>query len=134
MDPSELEGVPLFDGLDKKERKRVAQAADLIDVPEGKRLAIEGDLAYEFFVIQGGTAGVDVGGEARDDMECGDFFGEIGVLDAEHVRTATVTAKTPMKLIVITGHEFRTLRRDMPEVAEKVERAMRERTATTGPS
>ena len=81
-----------FSGLDKRERARVAQHADEVDVPEGKRLAREGDLAYEFFVIREGTADVDVGGETKNKLGPDDFFGEIGVLEEERVRTATVTA------------------------------------------
>ena len=78
MDAKQIEQVPLFAGLDKRERAHVAQHADEIDVPEGKRLAREGDLAYEFFVIREGTADVDVGGETKNKLGPDDFFGEIG--------------------------------------------------------
>jgi hypothetical protein len=65
LDAKQIEQMSLFSGLDKRERARLAQHADEVDVPEGKRLAREGDLAYEFFVIREGTAEVDVGGEIR---------------------------------------------------------------------
>jgi CRP-like cAMP-binding protein len=80
-------------------------------VPEGKRLAREGDLAYEFFVIREGTADVDVGGEVKSKLGPDDFFGEIGVLDEERVRKATVTATSPMKLVVMSGHDLRAQHR-----------------------
>ncbi len=79
LDAKQIEQMPLFSGLDKRERARVAQHADEVDVPEGKRLAREGDLAYEFFVIREGTAEVDVGGEIKNKLGPDDFFGEIGV-------------------------------------------------------
>ncbi|HEX2086815.1 MAG TPA: cyclic nucleotide-binding domain-containing protein [Solirubrobacteraceae bacterium] len=131
MDPKQLERMPLFAGLDKRERARVAQAADEVDVPEGKRLAVEGDLAYEFFVIEDGTARVDVGDEQKGELGPDDFFGEIGTLECDHRRTATVTATSPMKLMVLTGHQFRALSRDLPEVTAKVRAAMAERMGAT---
>jgi hypothetical protein len=50
LDVEHIEQLPLFAGLDKRERARVAQHADEVDVPGGNRPAVEGDLAYELFV------------------------------------------------------------------------------------
>jgi CRP-like cAMP-binding protein len=127
LDAKQIAQMSLFSGLDKRERARVAQHADEVDVPEGKRLAREGDLAYEFFVIREGTADVDVGGEVKNKLGPDDFFGEIGVLDEERVRTATVTATSPMKLVVISGHDLRALRRDIPQVIDKLRSACYDR-------
>jgi CRP-like cAMP-binding protein len=127
LDAKQIEQISLFSGLDKRERARVAQHADEVDVPEGKRLAREGDLAYEFFVIREGTADVEVGGEVKNELGPDDFFGEIGVLDEKRVRTATVTATSPMKLVVISGHDLRALRRDIPQVIDKLRSACYDR-------
>jgi CRP-like cAMP-binding protein len=127
LDAKQIEQMSLFSGLDRRERAQVAQHADEVDVPEGKRLAREGDLAYEFFVIREGTADVDVGGEIKNKLGPDDFFGEIGVLEEERVRAATVTATSPMKLVVMTGHDLRALGRDMPEVVEKLRSACYDR-------
>jgi CRP-like cAMP-binding protein len=131
LDTKEIEQVPLFAGLDKRERALVAQHADEIDIPAGKRLAREGDLAYEFFVIREGTADVDVGGERKNKLGPDDFFGEIGVLEEERVRAATVTATSPMKLVVITGRDLRALGRDMPDVIDKLRSACYDRVSGT---
>jgi CRP-like cAMP-binding protein len=131
LDAKQIEQMPLFADLDKRERARVAQHADEIDVPEGRRLAREGDLAYEFFVIREGTADVDVGGETRNKLGPDDFFGEIGVLEEERVRAATVTATSPMKLVVITGADLRALSRDMPKVIDKLRSACYDRVSGT---
>jgi CRP-like cAMP-binding protein len=127
LDAKQIAQMSLFSGLDKRERARVAQHADEVDVPEGKRLAREGDLAYEFFVIREGTADVDVGGEVKNKLGPDDFFGEIGVLDEERVRTATVTATSPMKLVGMSGHDLRALRRDIPQVIDKLRSACYDR-------
>jgi CRP-like cAMP-binding protein len=127
VDAKQIEQMSLFSGLDKQEQARVAQQADEVDVPAGKRLAREGDLAYEFFVIREGTAEVDVGGEVKNTLGPDDFFGEIGVLAEGRVRVATVTATSPMKLVVMTGHDLRALSRDMPQVIDKLQSARYER-------
>jgi CRP-like cAMP-binding protein len=128
MDAKQLASMPLFAELDKRERKRVAERADEVDVPAGKKLANQGDLAYEFFVIEDGTARVEhAGADGTSTLGPGDFFGEIGLLEDDHRRTATVVAETPMRLMVLTGADFRVLNRELPEVGEKVGSAMRER-------
>jgi len=133
LDAKQIEQMSLFSGLTKRERARIAQHADEVDVPEGKRLAREGDLAYEFFVIREGTAQVDVGGEMKNELGPDDFFGEIGVLDEKRVRTATVTATSPMKLVVMSGHDLRALRRDIPQVIDKLRSACYDRISGGAP-
>ena len=127
METKVLEQLHLFARLDKRERRHLAERAEEVDVPAGKRLATHGDLAYEFFVIEDGTARVEIDGAQTASLGPGDFFGEMGLLKADHRRTATVTADTPMRLMVLTGADFRVLNRQVPSVAEKVEAAMRER-------
>jgi CRP-like cAMP-binding protein len=127
VDVKHIEELSLFSGLDKRERARIAHHADEVDVPAGKRLAREGELAYEFFVIREGTADVDVGGNIKNTLGRDDFFGEIGVLEEKRVRAATVTATSPMKLVVMTGHDLRALGRDMPQVVDKLRSACYDR-------
>jgi hypothetical protein len=73
-----------------------------------------------------------VGGEIKNKLGPDDFFGEIGVLEEQRVRAATVTATSPMKLVVITGHELRALSRDMPQVVEKLRSACYDRVSGGG--
>jgi CRP-like cAMP-binding protein len=129
MDESRLKyASPLFTGLGKRERKALAMRADRIDIPEGKQLAREGDFAYEFFVIMEGTAEVTHGSDHVRDLGPGDFFGEIGILASER-RTATVTATSPMEVIVMTSQALRQLNREEPDVARRLKQAIDERLA-----
>jgi CRP/FNR family cyclic AMP-dependent transcriptional regulator len=130
MDERELRSIPLFEGLDKKDRRVVAQRADLIDIPEGKQLAREGEFAYEFFVIRDGTAEVTHAGETLAELGPGDFFGEMGVLSAER-RNATVTAKSDMTLVVLTDSALRALDREQPEIGGRLRKAVEERQAAS---
>jgi CRP/FNR family transcriptional regulator, cyclic AMP receptor protein len=131
MDDKHLESVPLFAGMGKKERRVLASRADEIDIPEGKRLATEGDFAYEFFVIEKGTAEVTHGDERLAELGPGDFFGEVGVLASER-RVATVTATSPMELIVLTGQALRAIDREYPDVHRRLHQAIEQRLPETG--
>jgi CRP/FNR family cyclic AMP-dependent transcriptional regulator len=119
MEPHELKSVALFSSLTPDELRFVAKQADAIDVPAGKQLATEGRFAYEFFVIEDGTAEVTRKGAPIATLGPGDFFGEIGLLEADR-RTASVVAASPMRLIVLTGGAFKWIEREMPRVAARV--------------
>jgi CRP/FNR family transcriptional regulator, cyclic AMP receptor protein len=123
MDKAHLKSVPFFGSISKKELAVVAQQADEIDVPAGKVLAREGDIGHEFFVIDQGRAEVTRGGEHVANLEPGDFFGEMALLEDDQ-RTATVTASTPMSLIVMTRASFRALDRTHPEMHATVAKAI----------
>jgi CRP-like cAMP-binding protein len=126
MDANDLKSVPLFSGLSKRERELVARFADEVDVPAGKVLTKEGGPSQEFFVIKSGSATVTRNGGEVARLEAGDFFGEIGVLRSEP-RNATVTADTPMSLLVLFAQNFTALDHEIKEVGECVEKAMAER-------
>jgi CRP/FNR family cyclic AMP-dependent transcriptional regulator len=126
MDRRDVESIPVFAGLSKDDQKVVAQYADEVEVDTGRVLAEEGRLAYEFFAIENGTAEVSRGGEVIATLGAGDFFGEIGLLGAER-RVATVVATSPMRLVVLTGAQLRSIDSRMPQVAERIRTAMAQR-------
>ena len=128
MEQGRLKAVPFFTAMSKSELAAVAQQTDEIDVPAGKVLAREGDFGEEFFIIDSGTAQVTRGGERIADLGPGDFFGEMALLEGDR-RNATVTAATPMSLIVMTRASFRGLDRAHPQIHETVAKAIAERHA-----
>lgn len=124
MDPSRLSSIPLFESLSKKEREQVARFADEVDVPERKQLIEEGEIGWEFFVLESGAVEVRIGEEPVATLGPGDFFGEVALEDPEHRRTASVVATQPSTLIVMTGQAFRSVEGQMPQVAEKIREAV----------
>lgn len=74
----------------------------------GDTIASEGQSGIGFFIIEEGEAAVTIGGEERATLKSGDHFGEIALID-DGARTATVTAKTPLKAYGITAWEFRPM-------------------------
>ena len=127
MDEGRLRSIPLFASLSHGERRQVAQWADEVEIGEGERLVNMGAFAHEFFAILEGEAEVTREGDHLADLGPGDFFGEIALVGDER-RTATVTAKTPMKVIVMFGRDFRQMESSMPHVADQIKAAIEERT------
>ena len=128
MDQGRLRDVPFFSSVSKQDLAVIAQQTDEVEVPAGKVLAQEGEFGAEFFVIDSGTAEVTRGGEHVAELEAGDFFGEMALLEEDR-RIATVTATTPMSLIVMSRANFRALDRSLPEVHETVAREIAARRA-----
>ncbi|MDP8967558.1 MAG: cyclic nucleotide-binding domain-containing protein [Actinomycetota bacterium] len=129
MDESRLQHLPLFSDLSKRERKRLAPLIDEVEVEAGRALAAEGELAYELFVIEEGTAAISKNGAPVGTLGPGDFFGEIALLDKDRRRTATVRATSSMRLAVLQGHDVRVIDREMPAVARKIRAAIEARVA-----
>ena len=128
MDESRLASIDLFSTLSKRERSEIARHADEIDVAEGAHLVREGEFAYEFFVIEDGSAEVVRDGEHVADLGPGDFLGEMGIV-TQSPRNASVVAREPMRVIVLSEQDFRGVARSFPSVAEQIREAVRERSA-----
>ena len=103
-----LKGVPLFEGLSRKELIQLERACEDLQIEPGKVLCKEGQVGQEFFVIVDGKVQVTRKGRRVATLSSGDFVGEIA-LATELPRTATVTAETPVRLFVLTRREFHTV-------------------------
>jgi CRP-like cAMP-binding protein len=114
-----LAAVPLFAALDKKHLRQISSLATQIDVREGKVLTREGEHGNEFIIILEGEAEVRIGDKRIATRGPGDYFGEIALV-ANRPRTATVVAKTPMKVEVIGRREFQTMLHDNPTIATEL--------------
>jgi CRP/FNR family cyclic AMP-dependent transcriptional regulator len=123
-----IKKVPLFAGCSKHELEQIAQIADEIDLSAGKEMTREGSRGREFFVLLEGDADVTKGGSSINKLGAGDFFGEIALV-SDSPRTATVTATSPVRALVITDRSFRRLLDEQPEIQRKVLIALAERHA-----
>jgi CRP/FNR family cyclic AMP-dependent transcriptional regulator len=120
-----LRGVELFAGCSNDEIDRIASLTTQIDVAAGRVLCDEGTPGEEFFVVAEGEASVTRGGQEIARLGAGNFFGEMALLDGGP-RVATVTAATPMSLLVLNRGEFRSL----VEVSTMIDRRILEAIAT----
>jgi CRP-like cAMP-binding protein len=128
--PEQLVDVPLFESLSPEQLESVASLSELRHEDDGAILVGEGAPGFSLFVLQAGTAVVTSGGEQLATLRPGDFFGEIALLE-EGRRTATVTATSPVTLVVMYGSDFRVFERDFPDASAKLKSAMAERLSRT---
>jgi len=126
MEERELRSIPLFESLTSEERRAIAPHADQIEVREGTELVRQGDFAYEFFVLEEGTADVTRDGEHVNDLGPGDFLGEMGIV-SKAVRNATVVTTSDARVVVMTEQALRSMARTNPGVAERIKAVVEER-------
>jgi CRP-like cAMP-binding protein len=126
MEESELRTVPLFESLSGDERRAIAPHTDEIEVPEGTELVRQGEFAYEFFVLEDGTADVMRDGERIAELGPGDFLGEMGIV-GKVVRNATVVTTSFVRAIVMTEQALRSMTVTNPAVAERITAVVEER-------
>jgi CRP/FNR family transcriptional regulator, cyclic AMP receptor protein len=123
-----IASVPLFAGCSKRELARITSLTDEIDLPQGATLTEEGRSGREFCILVSGSADVRAGGKRLATLAAGDFFGEIALL-LDAPRSATVTATTPVRLLVVERIAFRRLLRELPSIQAKVLEALARRLA-----
>ena len=121
-----LKRAPLFADLSRKELVQLARLSDDVEVPAGRVLCKEGDRGREFFVLVEGEVDVARNGRRVAKLGPGDFVGEISLLE-QTPRTATVSAKTPLRFFVLTPKEFQQVLDENPSVERKILRALARR-------
>jgi CRP-like cAMP-binding protein len=123
-----LRKTPLFADCTKAELRALARTADEVAVREGTVLTREGRTAREFFVLVDGDVRVTRRGKTIAELGGGDWVGEIALLTSRP-RTATVTATSPVRVLVITDRRFRSVIETMPSIALKVMSSLGDRLA-----
>jgi CRP/FNR family transcriptional regulator, cyclic AMP receptor protein len=126
LDATRLKSIALFEEVGDDELNEIAPFATEVSVEEGRELVREGDFSYEFMAIEDGQAEVTRGGQHVADLGPGDFFGEMGLLE-KTLRNATVTAKTPVRLITLTGWDLRRVERAAPQAMDRIRQVLEER-------
>jgi CRP-like cAMP-binding protein len=121
-----LKRAPLFEGLSRKQLIELAKLTEDVDLKAGKVLCREGERGQEFFVIMEGEVQVTRDRKLLTTRGSGEFLGEIALVE-DVPRTATVTAKTPIRFFVLTRRHFLRLLDEQPGVERKVLRALARR-------
>jgi CRP-like cAMP-binding protein len=97
---SRLRQIPGMGTMSEAELDRLAALVDECEVPPGTVLVHEGAVGRSSYVIVDGWAAVSVSGTAIAVLGPGEHIGEMAMLD-DGVRSATVTAKSAMRLLEI---------------------------------
>jgi len=114
-----LARVPLFSGLSDDELRRVAGISKILEAPAGTVLTQMGDPGNSFFVVIDGRAAVQTPIGVGDLLQPGDFFGEMSLVDGEP-RSATITATTDVRLLVVERSHFWRLLDETPDLIRRV--------------
>jgi CRP-like cAMP-binding protein len=125
-EPERLAKLPLFASLSPEQLRTLSRFTTVREEAAGTPLVEEQAPAFAFFVLEEGTAVVATAEQELRTLGPGDFFGEIGLL-GDGGRTATVTATTPVTLIVMLGRDLQMFIRDFPEAADLLRGAVAER-------
>jgi aromatic-L-amino-acid decarboxylase len=131
LDTAMLGRLPLFQRLTDTELDRVAGLAGERAATAGEVIIEQWEGTREFYVVLEGTAVVRTTERHLDDIGPGDFFGEIAALDwgasFGYARLATVTATSPMRLLVLANADLLVLMEELPGIAAQISRAARDR-------
>ena len=118
--------VRLFSACGKRDLARIASLAEEVEAPAGRVLIRQGDRGREAFVISEGRAKVTIRGKKSARLGPGDCFGEMALLHSAP-RSATVTAETDMRLLVLGSRQFSTLIEDVPIIGRRILATLAER-------
>jgi len=122
-----LKQSPLFKEGDTVFLEQVIMALKPKQAVTGDRIITKGELGHELYLIEQGEVEVlDDAGNVLKVLSDGDIFGEVGVL-LSTPRNATVRARTPIDLYVLSKTDFSRILRDNPNFANAVQLVARER-------
>lgn len=97
-----LSKIPVFEKLEAKELRQVASIVHHRHYAKGEYVFYQGDPGLGMYVVERGKVGIVVGDNGTQQevtqMDDGDFFGEIALLD-ESPRSASVIVKEDSQLI-----------------------------------
>jgi CRP-like cAMP-binding protein len=129
VDSSRIAAFPDFADLPPDELDELAASMTEVEVEAGANVLTLDEYGTAIYFIEQGEADVlDDAGEGNKSAGPGDVFGEIGLLLTGQ-RTATVVARTPMRLLSLSGQDFDRIRARVPEVERSLRRLGLERTA-----
>ena len=128
MDAKDLKSVPLFASLRDDElgwwpSRRTKSTCPRASSSSPKASSPTSSSRSE------GTADVSKDGTLVATLGPGEFFGEMGLTVTDR-RIASVVATSPMRLVVLTGAQFRAIESRMPTVGAQIRAAIQERSKT----
>jgi CRP/FNR family transcriptional regulator, cyclic AMP receptor protein len=126
MDADRLKKLDPFSSLSDEELDRLANVVGEVSIDEGEELVRAGTSPYQMFAIEEGEVEVKRDGETIATIGPGELVGERGVVK-RGLRNASAVATGPVRAIFLTADQVRKLRRDHPEVEERLQSILEER-------
>ena len=126
MDVGRLKRIDVFSSLPDEELERAAGMAEELTIEDGEELVRAGTSPYQLFAIEEGTVEVKHDGESLATLGPGEVVGERGVIE-RGLRNATAVATSRVRALFWTSDQVRQLRRDNPELDDKLHAILEER-------
>jgi CRP/FNR family transcriptional regulator, cyclic AMP receptor protein len=114
-----LQRVPLFSGFNEDELRRIAELSRIREAAAGAVITQIGDAGDSFFIIIDGMAAVRTPVGAGSQLQPGDCFGEMSLVDGEP-RSATIVATTDLRVLVVDRANFWRLLDETPELMRRI--------------
>jgi hypothetical protein len=128
-----LAAIPIFAPLPEPTLERLAAQLETVSAPVGTMVIRQGDAGDKFYVVADGELEVTVDGATTATLGRGDAFGEIALL-RDVRRTATVTAKSPVRLLALDREVFLEAVTASPPSARAADAIVGARLGTAHPS
>lgn len=110
--------VPVLEFLSYQDLLKVLSVGDLVKVGPGQVLCKEGEPGGEMMLVLSGKANVTKNGQIIRELNKGDVFGEMSMLDAAP-RSASVVASTATNLLAFPREALFLLFREDPSLSVK---------------
>jgi serine phosphatase RsbU (regulator of sigma subunit) len=117
-----LHHVPMFSSLPEGDLRELASGLLPQDLEQGSLMFREGDKGNDCYIIVEGQVEIIKSLGTPDERllgvrESGEAIGEMSLFSEDHQRTASVRAKTPLKLLVMKRDHLESLLRGHPDLA-----------------
>jgi sigma-B regulation protein RsbU (phosphoserine phosphatase) len=124
--------IPIFQSMSKEEIVRLSQTVNIIDMPMGSILLVEGEIGDRFYVIIEGQVEIIKAMDTAEESllgvrKSGDYLGEMSLLNWDGRRTASARAIDKVQLIEITRQQFEKLLKRQPDLVYEMVREMSNR-------
>jgi CRP/FNR family transcriptional regulator, cyclic AMP receptor protein len=114
-----LRTIDFFAGCTPHQLDEIGKLAQDRDVPAGAEICRQGEFEADVFVIVDGTATALVDGREVNTMGAGEVVGELAMLGSGR-RTATMVARTPVRLLVLDAREVDSVLAADPSSAQRL--------------
>ena len=114
MDSSRLSALPILANLPAAELEQLADVLGEVEVEAGAEFIRRDAYGTAVYFIERGEAEVRMADGGTEKLGPGDMCGEIALLLTGQ-RTATVVARTPTRLLQLTGLDFEGIRSRVPQ-------------------
>ena len=127
-----LDRVYFLQGLSLEQRLQIAERLTPVEYEAGESIIKQGEEGSTFYIIEEGEAEVytqDVEGNkiTLAILREGDYFGEIALLEDTPLRTASVVARTHVKLLSLNKADFDEVTSRFPSITEQLVQTRNER-------